>query len=221
MPYKKSWGFEERGRMEGGVQLQKILSLFISVISRLWWFSSTKLQQHRKHEHKSAQITDCLSLYGRTERIKSINEKIIHEPKKKNPKLRTWWRWDWCSGGGQWTLLLLSSTFVHTENCSVTGWSKPPLIFVLDLCSYTYIYIYIEVSYRFLPRWPAIIHIFLEDLHVFAIFFTHKLSRLGGFWRMEAAWSGRRWLSGDPASEIKHRHGFSVEDLPHPASFSA
>lgn len=46
------------GRMEGGVQLQKILSLFISVIRRLWWFSSTKLQQHRKHEHKSAQITE-------------------------------------------------------------------------------------------------------------------------------------------------------------------
>lgn len=136
------------GRMEGRVQLQKNLSLFISVISRLWWFSSTKLQQHRKHEHKSAaQITDCLSLYGRTERIKSINEKIIHEPKKKNPKLRTWWRWDWCSGGGQWTLLLLSSTFVHTENCSVTGWSKPPLIFVLDLCSYTYIYIYIYIGF--------------------------------------------------------------------------
>ena len=85
---------------EGRVQLQNILSLFISVISRLWWFSSTKLQQHRKHEHKSAQITDCLSLYGRTERIKSINEKIIHEPKEKNQKLWTWWRWVWCCGGG-------------------------------------------------------------------------------------------------------------------------
>lgn len=36
---------------------RKILSLFASVISRLWWFSSTKLQQHRKHEHKSAQTT--------------------------------------------------------------------------------------------------------------------------------------------------------------------
>lgn len=92
-------GLKKEGRMEGRVQLQKILSLFISVISRLWWFSSTKLQQHRKHEHKSAQITDCLSLYGRTERIKSIDEKIIHEAKKKKPKLRTWWRWDWCSGG--------------------------------------------------------------------------------------------------------------------------
>lgn len=46
------------GRMAGRVQLQKILSLFISVIRRLWWFSSTKLQQHRKHEHKSAQITE-------------------------------------------------------------------------------------------------------------------------------------------------------------------
>lgn len=132
------WRKGEDGRKSAGTE--NSLSLFISVISRLWRFSSTKLQQHRKHEHKSAQLTDCLSLYGRTQRIKSIDEKIIHEPKKKNPKL--WWRWGWCCGG-QWTLRLLSSTFVHTENCSVVGWSRPPLTFVLDSCSYTYIYIYI------------------------------------------------------------------------------